>query len=148
MAAVQELQASGIRSIDVGCLQVNLMHHPAAFISLEQAFDPGANARYAARFLDALHDRSQDSTQAIGDYHSQTPTLGAAYRNRVLARWQPLGLADSGYAAFARREVAYGISDITRRPMPTSRRRRLSSRKREAGPADQPTALDRSVGAL
>ena len=26
--AVQALQARGVRSIDVGCMQVNLMHHP------------------------------------------------------------------------------------------------------------------------
>ncbi|HSU04021.1 MAG TPA: lytic transglycosylase domain-containing protein [Acetobacteraceae bacterium] len=108
VAAVQVLQASGIRSIDVGCLQVNLLHHPAAFASLEQAFDPTANARYAARFLAALHDRSQDWMQAAGDYHSQTPTLGAAYRSRVLARWHPPGLTDRSYAAFAPSEVAYG----------------------------------------
>src|SRR3984957_12497003 len=29
--AVQALQARGVRSIDVGCMQVNLMHHPNAF---------------------------------------------------------------------------------------------------------------------
>ncbi len=51
VTAVRELLASGVQSIDVGCLQVNLMFHPAAFASLEQAFDPMANARYAARFL-------------------------------------------------------------------------------------------------
>ncbi len=31
IAAVRTLQARGVRSIDVGCLQVNLMHHPDAF---------------------------------------------------------------------------------------------------------------------
>src|SRR3954451_5425840 len=28
IAAVRALQAEGVRSIDVGCMQVNLMHHP------------------------------------------------------------------------------------------------------------------------
>ena len=28
IAAVQALQARGVQSIDVGCMQVNLMHHP------------------------------------------------------------------------------------------------------------------------
>ena len=51
IAAVRALQAQGVRSIDVGCLQINLRHHPEAFASLEEAFDPLANARYGARFL-------------------------------------------------------------------------------------------------
>ena len=48
IAAVRALQASGVRSIDVGCMQVNLMHHPTAFATLDEAFDPPANALYAA----------------------------------------------------------------------------------------------------
>ena len=31
MAAVRRLRAKGARNIDVGCMQVNLMHHPKAF---------------------------------------------------------------------------------------------------------------------
>src|SRR3984885_12661954 len=58
IAAVHALQARGVRSIDVGCMQVNLMHHPGAFNSLEQAFDPMANADYAARFLVELHGQA------------------------------------------------------------------------------------------
>lgn len=37
IAAVQRLQARGVRSIDVGCMQVNLMFHPQAFASLDEA---------------------------------------------------------------------------------------------------------------
>ena len=48
IAAVRALQAQGVQSIDVGCMQVNLMHHPRAFASLDQAFDPTTNARYTA----------------------------------------------------------------------------------------------------
>src|ERR1700722_5971008 len=40
IAAVRAMQARGIRSIDVGCGQINLMYHPDAFPSLEAAFDP------------------------------------------------------------------------------------------------------------
>ena len=87
VAAVHALQALGVQSIDVGCLQVNLMYHPSAFASLDQAFDPTANAAYAARFLVALHARDNDWAHAIASYHSETPKLGAAYRTRVLAIW-------------------------------------------------------------
>jgi hypothetical protein len=85
--AVRALQASGVRSIDVGCMQVNLMHHPAAFANLEQAFDPAANAAYAARFLNQLYAQTKDWPQAVGQYHSATPELGGEYRRKVLAVW-------------------------------------------------------------
>jgi hypothetical protein len=108
VAAVRTLLASGIRSIDVGCLQVNLLHHPAAFPTLEAAFDPAANALYAARFLSALHARDDDWAHAIAAYHSETQRLGADYRARVLAIWRPgeagaeaRMLADPRRAAYA-----------------------------------------------
>jgi hypothetical protein len=41
VAKTEELLAAGKRSIDVGCMQVNLRHHPDAFASLNAAFDPG-----------------------------------------------------------------------------------------------------------
>jgi hypothetical protein len=85
IAAVKDLQAKGVHSIDVGCMQINLMHHPDAFASLEQAFDPMANARYAARFLNQLHDQTNDWAKATGFYHSGTPELAADYLRRVQA---------------------------------------------------------------
>ena len=109
VTAVQALRDLGIQSIDVGCLQVNLMYHPAAFASLDQAFDPWANARYAARFLDELYERTRSWTQAAGDYHSQTPALGAAYRNLVLARWRPFAASAElrAYGDFAPKQAVY-----------------------------------------
>ena len=87
IAAVHALQARGVRSIDVGCMQVNLMHHPGAFNSLEQAFDPMANADYAARFLVELHGQAGTWPAATALYHSATPELGAAYQQKVMAVW-------------------------------------------------------------
>ncbi len=77
----------GVRAMDVGCLQVDLQQHPEAFATLDQAFDPGANAAYAARFLRALHDGPADGNwfTATGYYHSQTPELAAQYRDMVTA---------------------------------------------------------------
>lgn len=86
IATVAALQARGVRSIDVGCLQVNLLHHPRAFTSLEEAFEPAANARYAARFLRELQGRAGGEwSQAVAWYHSATPERGEAYRLRVMA---------------------------------------------------------------
>ncbi len=89
IAFVREQQARGVRSIDVGCLQVNLKWHPDAFPDLATAFDPRANVRYAARFLGDLR-RSQGTLEgAIARYHSAQSERGEAYRQRVSAnlRW-------------------------------------------------------------
>ena len=87
IAEVRQLQARGVRIIDVGCMQVNLHHHPNAFPALEQAFDPLANARYAAQFLSELRANAGDWARAAGHYHSQTPERAEPYRARVLAAW-------------------------------------------------------------
>ena len=88
IAAVKALQSRGVASIDVGCMQVNLLHHPNAFANLDEAFDPRVNARYAARFLNDLYGRTSNWPQATAFYHSQTPELGADYQRRVLAVWE------------------------------------------------------------
>ena len=84
---VRERQAAGVQSIDVGCFQINLLHHPDAFATLDEGFDPAANAAYAARFLSDLHQRTGGWAAAIAAYHSATPGIGEPYRDMVLARW-------------------------------------------------------------
>ena len=87
IAAVHQFLAAGIRSIDVGCLQVNLFYHPDAFTSLEQAFDPAGNAAYAAKLLMELFQRTGSWPRAAAAYHSLTPALGLAYQQKVLEAW-------------------------------------------------------------
>lgn len=87
VAAAREFLARGIRSLDVGCLQVNLQQHPDAFASLDAAFDPAANALYAARLLLLLFGQTGSWPHAAAAYHSQTPGLGAGYAEKVLAEW-------------------------------------------------------------
>ena len=87
VAAVLAMRAQGIRSIDVGCMQVNLMHHADAFASLDEAFDPAANALYAARFLQKLLAQTGSWPAATAGYHSLTPDIGAEYARKVLAVW-------------------------------------------------------------
>jgi hypothetical protein len=87
IAAVRAMQAKGMKSIDVGCMQVNLMFHPAAFASLDQAFDPATNVRYAATFLNRLKDQTGSWPKATAMYHSATPDLGNDYERRVAAVW-------------------------------------------------------------
>jgi soluble lytic murein transglycosylase-like protein len=87
VAYVIDQQGRGARALDVGCFQVDLLYHPAAFATVDEAFDPGANARYAAGFLARLRARVGNWPEAVGLYHSATPWRGEAYRATVLARW-------------------------------------------------------------
>ena len=67
--------ARGVTYIDVGCMQIDLPMHPAAFQTLEDAFDPELNADYAARFLRDLRagPASGNWFAAIGMYHFAHP---------------------------------------------------------------------------
>ena len=87
IAAVDAARARGSRSIDVGCMQVNLMHHPDAFLNLDQAFDPAANTAYAARFLQRLYGQTGDWMKAAAWYHSANPAEGEPYAAKVAAIW-------------------------------------------------------------
>ena len=85
IAAVQTYQAQGKRSIDVGCMQVNLMYHPNAFATLDQAFDPATNARYAAKYLRELFTQTGTWEKATAYYHSANPEHGTPYQQKVAA---------------------------------------------------------------
>jgi soluble lytic murein transglycosylase-like protein len=90
VAHVRELLERNIRNIDVGCMQVNLQHHPAAFASLDEALDPAANAAYAARFLHALFRDSGSWGNAVARYHASIHGRNLQYRTRVMRIWHRL----------------------------------------------------------
>lgn len=90
MTWVLSQQGAGVKSIDVGCMQVNLMWHPDAFDALDEGFDPARNVDYAARFLRSLYDQHGDWELAAGSYHSNTPErrdiyLASLTRNMAVA---------------------------------------------------------------
>lgn len=88
IAEVRALRAEGRRNIDVGCMQVNLLHHPEAFADLEEAFDPAQNIDYAARLLLRLRQEARSWTKAIAFYHSRTPKFNGPYRLKVFRAWR------------------------------------------------------------
>ncbi len=87
-AEIRRLQRQGVRSIDVGCMQVNLMHHPKAFRNLQQALDPGHNAAYAAEFLASLKRAHGSWKAAVERYHSTTPMRQKPYVRKVYDEWR------------------------------------------------------------
>jgi hypothetical protein len=84
---VQRLRQKGIRSIDVGCMQVNLKQHPKAFPTLDAAFDPETNIAYAAKFLKTKKLDKGSWGKAVAHYHSATPEFHVPYKARVLKTW-------------------------------------------------------------
>ena len=85
--AVRGLRAAGRQTIDVGCFQVDLFYHPEAFVTLETAFDPDANAQAAARILTLARFSGSSWNMAIALYHSASPIRGAQYLRQVQAVW-------------------------------------------------------------
>jgi hypothetical protein len=84
---VIRLRGRGVRNIDVGCMQVNLLHHPDAFASLEDALDPKTNVAYATSFLKQLFEQHRSWVVAVGNYHSATPEFHFRYREKVMKLW-------------------------------------------------------------
>jgi hypothetical protein len=85
IAAVRATQAAGVRAIDVGCFQVDLLFHPEAFGSLDGAFDPETNADAAARILMRSRLSGSSWETAIALYHSASPSRGQQYFRQVQA---------------------------------------------------------------
>ena len=99
IAEVRRLKAAGVRNIDVGCMQVNLMYHPDAFATLDEAFEPATNIGYAARFLSGLFEATNHWLTAASYYHSQTPSLAAEYRQKLEKIWNGTVDATSHWAS-------------------------------------------------
>ncbi|MEN6542739.1 transglycosylase SLT domain-containing protein [Parvibaculum sp.] len=87
VAATKRLLKAGVRSIDVGCMQVNLRYHPDAFADLYDAFDPLTNVTYAARFLTRLHGQARSWPKAVANYHSELASRNKPYFAKVIRIW-------------------------------------------------------------
>jgi hypothetical protein len=85
--AIKKHLADGVKSIDVGCMQVNLAYHGDAFESIEQAIEPKQNVEYAAQFLRNLRNEHASWTTAVAHYHSATPAHHIPYRQKVFEMW-------------------------------------------------------------
>lgn len=81
---VKRLQKAGVKSIDVGCMQINLVYHAKAFKNLEDAFDPQKNVEYGARFLKSLYKRKGNNwIKAATAYHSSVPRKAKIYKKKL-----------------------------------------------------------------
>lgn len=83
---VAQAMAEGRSNIDIGCFQINLHWHGAAFNSITHMFEPNENADYAARFLQELKARHGSWEAAAGAYHSNRPETAESYLAKVSAQ--------------------------------------------------------------
>lgn len=60
----------GIRSVDIGLMQVNWKYHHKKLGTLWQALDPYNNIKTGARILHSEYQKTRDWKKAIGYYHS------------------------------------------------------------------------------
>ena len=99
------------RNLHVGCLQLSLRHHYAAFSPVERIIDPEANVRYAGnylvQFLDQRSDRRRndgrrnDWSAAVQRYNGGPAHRSSGYLCRV---WRHLVEIDPDSAAVLRAE--------------------------------------------
>ncbi|MBL6929801.1 MAG: transglycosylase SLT domain-containing protein [Rhodospirillales bacterium] len=99
ISAVRDLQRKGVHNIDVGCMQINLHHHPNAFRNLNVAFDPAQNVAYAARLLRGHYRQTGDWKMAVAHYHSTTPEHYEPYLAKVEDLLQQ-AQADAAYVSW------------------------------------------------
>ena len=68
---------SGIKLIDIGCMQINHHFHGDRFNSVEDMFDPRRNVDYAATFLKRLRVTEGSWTAAVARYHAGPGNVSA-----------------------------------------------------------------------
>jgi hypothetical protein len=85
LSVIESAMADGASNIDIGCFQINLRWHGAAFASPAAMLDPAQNALHAARYLSRLRAKTGSWSAAVGAFHSKRPAVALAYARRVEA---------------------------------------------------------------
>ena len=97
---VKRLQKAGVKSIDVGCMQINLFYHADAFSSVEDALDPKTNVEYGAKFLKSLYDRrGKNWIKAAMAYHSSVPHKALRYKKKLASAYEQVKHASNDFHA-------------------------------------------------
>lgn len=73
----------GSGNLDIGCFQLNHRWHGENFATIDDMFDPGANAHYAASFLLNLFQEKGNWPAAVATYHSRSDGPAEVYLARI-----------------------------------------------------------------
>ncbi|MDO5386275.1 MAG: transglycosylase SLT domain-containing protein [Pseudomonadota bacterium] len=95
--AVKALQAKGVKSIDVGCMQINLKFHGKNFKSVEEALDPYKNVEYGAKYLKKLYKaKGNDWFKAAMAYHSNVLKKALRYKKKLVVAYAKVKKQNDG----------------------------------------------------
>lgn len=143
LAHLTETLNSGVRSVDIGCMQINYRWHSQEFPNVEAMLDPVTNTDYAARYLKSLYDRTGSWETATAHYHSRDPDRGAAYQSRVAGHHKKLDDLPKATVAVNLSAPAGPLSVSARIPAPrmVPADSRFQSRPALVGLPEQPQIL-------
>lgn len=79
----QRLLERGETGFDVGLMQVHWKLNAQRFAGIHEAFEPVANARVADQIIQEHLRATGSLSEAVGRYHSKTPSLKTRYLQRV-----------------------------------------------------------------
>lgn len=90
LETLKALKAQGVKNIDVGCMQINIISHKDALKKMQSVFAIEECVRYAAQLLKKLYQNRKQWEKAVAHYHTRTQHLGHAYQQRVFREWNRL----------------------------------------------------------
>jgi len=83
--AVRLLRSRPAKGVFVGCMQLSLRHHQAAFGDTEAMLDPAVNVDYGARLLVHLQVASGSWVRAVQLYQGGKPAAQRRYACKIAA---------------------------------------------------------------
>lgn len=90
VAAIKDLKEKGVRNIDVGIMQVNMIYHGHRFDSYSDHVNPYTNINVAATILVAEKKECDDWWCAVGRYHSRKQVNADRYIRKVRREMEKL----------------------------------------------------------
>lgn len=95
---IQANWTKGVKSIDVGCMQVNLKFHGHKFARMTDLLDSVTNVEYGASYLVSLATEAGSWKEAVMNYHNRNnPSRRAWYGCKVWNNYLRVSMAQSGF---------------------------------------------------
>lgn len=139
----------GVRSIDVGCMQINLKYHGGKFPRLTDLLNSTTNVEYGASYLIRLATASGSWKDAVMSYHNKNnPTRRAWYGCKVWNNYLAINRARDGYLQCP--DSPNGSSTASRQtmagpPKTSEEVRNAWAKATGAGPLTRPTQVATSA---
>lgn len=132
----------GVRSIDVGCMQVNLKYHGSKFARLTDLLDPATNVNYGASYLITLATDAGSWKDAVMSYHNKNnPTRRSWYGCKVWNNYLRI-TGGTGFLACASSPTGSSTASVgSTSPI------RIAAYTQGAGPLTPPSRIEQAIPA-